>query len=349
MGGLIKPKRNNMEIIKIEKFPSITGVAKDFAKRVVKGCEGYLDPEKCEKQIAFAIDYGHENAWQQLETMDFGDAIRALKAGAKVARKGWNPNSNLPPIVPPIPTYTPTNRVEYVPEYDLTYILLSDGNIAVCDGCQYELVRQHKWTSCKGKYAMFTDNSSNPRKTVKLHNYIMPPMDGYVVDHINGNGLDCRSVNMRYASCKENCRNKSSKCNSTSCYLGVSIDRSRNQWITSIQVDGQSKHLGRYDDEVEAAIAYDKAAVEYYGQFARLNFPNINSNGAQPFLWLKPAATVKSEWCKDSMLKKLADANGGTIEALGTICMFTAQNQILSGWLASQTDVLAEDWVIVGE
>lgn len=71
--------------------------------------------------------------------------------------------------------------------------------------------------------------------------------------------------------------------------------------------------------------------------------------GKGMFLWLKPAANVKAEWCKDPMLKGLAEANGGEIEALGTICMFTAQKQILSGWLASQTDVLAEDWVIVSE
>ena len=72
-------------------------------------------------------------------------------------------------------------------------------------------------------------------------------------------------------------------------------------------------------------------------------------NGKGMFLWLKPAATVKAEWCKDPMLKGLAEANGGEIEALGTICMFTAQKQILSGWLASQTDMLSEDWEIVTE
>lgn len=72
-------------------------------------------------------------------------------------------------------------------------------------------------------------------------------------------------------------------------------------------------------------------------------------NGKSMFLWLKPAATVKAEWCKDPMLKELAEANGGEIEALGTICMFTAQKQILSGWLASQTDMLSEDWVILSE
>ena len=72
-------------------------------------------------------------------------------------------------------------------------------------------------------------------------------------------------------------------------------------------------------------------------------------NGKNMFLWLKPAATIKSEWCKDPLLKELCDNNGGEIEALGTICMKTADNKILTGWLASQTDMLSEDWIIVGE
>ena len=71
-------------------------------------------------------------------------------------------------------------------------------------------------------------------------------------------------------------------------------------------------------------------------------------NGKGMFLWLKPFAMVKSEWCKDPMLKDIADRNGGEIEALGTICMKTADNKILTGWLASQTDILSCDWVLVG-
>lgn len=69
-------------------------------------------------------------------------------------------------------------------------------------------------------------------------------------------------------------------------------------------------------------------------------------NGKGMYLWLKPATTVKSEWCKDSRLKEIADANNGEVEALGTICMKTADNKVLTGWLASQTDMLSEDWVI---
>lgn len=64
------------------------------------------------------------------------------------------------------------------------------------------------------------------------------------------------------------------------------------------------------------------------------------------FLWLKPSVVIKSDWCKDPLLKELADANGGELEALGTICMRTADGKVLTGWLASQTDILSEDWII---
>lgn len=70
-------------------------------------------------------------------------------------------------------------------------------------------------------------------------------------------------------------------------------------------------------------------------------------NGKNIWLWLKPATTIKSEWCKDPMLKEIVDANGGEAEALGTICMKTADNKILTGWLASQTDMLSNDWEIL--
>lgn len=70
-------------------------------------------------------------------------------------------------------------------------------------------------------------------------------------------------------------------------------------------------------------------------------------NGKGMFLWLKPGTMVKSEWCHDPELKAIADKNGGEIEALGTICMKTADDKILSGWLASQTDILSSDWVVV--
>ena len=74
-------------------------------------------------------------------------------------------------------------------------------------------------------------------------------------------------------------------------------------------------------------------------------------NGKGMFLWLKPATTVKAEYCKDEMLKELVEANGGEILGLGTICMYThdstGRKAILTGWLASQSDMLSDDWVVV--
>lgn len=74
-------------------------------------------------------------------------------------------------------------------------------------------------------------------------------------------------------------------------------------------------------------------------------------NGKGMFLWLKPQTTIKSEWCKDPILKEICDENGGEMLALGTICMYThdstGRKAILTGWLASQSDMLLEDWEIL--
>ena len=70
-------------------------------------------------------------------------------------------------------------------------------------------------------------------------------------------------------------------------------------------------------------------------------------NGKGMYLWLLRSATVKAEWCREPHLKALAVANGGEIECLGSIRMFTADKKVLTGWLASQTDMLADDWCIV--
>ena len=72
-------------------------------------------------------------------------------------------------------------------------------------------------------------------------------------------------------------------------------------------------------------------------------------NGKAMFLWIKPATMIEESWIKDPMLLDICKANGGRIEALGTICMKTADNKVLTGWLASQTDMLSEDWTVLSE
>lgn len=70
-------------------------------------------------------------------------------------------------------------------------------------------------------------------------------------------------------------------------------------------------------------------------------------NGKGMYLWIMPATTIPADWCKEPHLKKLAELNGGSIECLSTIRMKTSDNKILTGWLASQTDIVAIDWTNV--
>jgi hypothetical protein len=76
-------------------------------------------------------------------------------------------------------------------------------------------------------------------------------------------------------------------------------------------------------------------------------------NGKGMFLWLKPQTVVFEDMCHDPVLRKLAHNNGGEILALGTICMFThdstGRKAILTGWLASQSDMLLEDWEVLDD
>lgn len=87
------------------------------------------------------------------------------------------------------------------------------------------------------------------------------------------------------------------------------------------------------------------AAIEALKQGKKVTRAGWNGKGM--FLWLKPATTINVDMCHDSLLKEFVKANGGEMVALGTICMKTADDKILTGWLASQTDMLSEDWYIL--
>lgn len=72
-------------------------------------------------------------------------------------------------------------------------------------------------------------------------------------------------------------------------------------------------------------------------------------NGKNMFLFLLPAGTVPTKAIHDPALREVieSEVGGDTFEALGSIRMFTADKKILTGWLASQTDILSEDWELV--
>ena len=104
-----------------------------------------------------------------------------------------------------------------------------------------------------------------------MHQFIMRPPKGKVVDHIDGNGLNNRRANLRLCTPRQNRRNTRPR-RKTSAFLGVS--RRGSKYLARIKHDGRQLYLGLFDDEIEAARARDRKACELFGEFAWLNFPD---------------------------------------------------------------------------
>lgn len=145
------------------------------------------------------------------------------------------------------------------------------GLFAIVDDDIYELVKKHKWSLAQNyAHIKLTGNI-----TVALHHLpIGRPIGKLDVDHINRNTLDCRRENLRFVTRAQNSMNKGKNPrlkNASSKYKGVCFDKSRGLWISGVKYNYRRINLGRYKDEVDAAIAYNKKAVELFGEFAYLN------------------------------------------------------------------------------
>jgi hypothetical protein len=156
-----------------------------------------------------------------------------------------------------------------VPQGDgVKTIPLGDGVYAYVDAADYEWLNQWHWR-VHGGYAA----RHKHRKVVFMHREIMKPPPGKVTDHINGNKLDNTRANMRNITRKQNMFNKGKRVGTVSIYKGVSQDRESGKWYAEIRCGDAYRKSARFEDEAEAARAYDYMAVEVFGEFARLNFP----------------------------------------------------------------------------
>lgn len=109
-------------------------------------------------------------------------------------------------------------------------------------------------------------------KKVFLHRFIMNFPKSCKIDHINGDTLDNRKCNLRICTQAENAYNRKINSNNKSGFKGVHFKRANQKWCAQIQFNRKSIHLGYFNDKLQAAKAYDTAAIKLFGVFAKLNF-----------------------------------------------------------------------------
>jgi len=158
-------------------------------------------------------------------------------------------------------------------------IELREGIVTWISPEDIELVRNYHWflnRKRNGVYAAAKVKVEGIWRTVYLHRLIMNAPRGMEVDHIDQNGLNNVRSNLRLATHRQNRRNSTpqNKPGKTSRFKGVSWHKQYAKWRAQIKNDqSETVYLGSSDSEEEAARMYDSAAIERYGEFAKLNFP----------------------------------------------------------------------------
>lgn len=156
-------------------------------------------------------------------------------------------------------------------------IPLTRGKFAVVNDIDYTFLHQWKWYFHAG-YAVRNSSKSDgfiKRQTIFMHRVVLSRKLGHSdfqeTDHKNQNKLDNRRNNLRPATCSQNHGNSSIQQQGSSKFKGVSWHKNHKKWQARIQFEGQLKYLGLFIDEIEAAKAYNKAALEQFVEFACLN------------------------------------------------------------------------------
>ncbi len=161
----------------------------------------------------------------------------------------------------------PNNRVEIT--NGVCHIHLDPAGIAVCDEADYGIVREFHWTLRVSKSGNRYALANRGRIRFFMHRLILAGPDGADTDHRDGNGLNNRRYNLRTATRSQNLANRDSS--SKSGFRGVFMRPGGKSWRADIRVSGKGIYLGNFSSAEAAAAAYDKAAREYFGDFARTN------------------------------------------------------------------------------
>lgn len=143
---------------------------------------------------------------------------------------------------------------------------------ALVDDEDYERLNKNFWqvhSTGKGIYASCKKRENGKQICYLMHRMILNCNNGEIIDHIDGNTLNNQKNNLRVCTFTQNAQNKKKQRNNKSGYKGVDVHR--NKWRATIAVKRKTINIGIYKTPVAAARAYNKKALELFGEFARLN------------------------------------------------------------------------------
>ena len=149
------------------------------------------------------------------------------------------------------------------PKYGIKEILVDDAD--------YIKLSKYKWSVAIAHNTFYAMRQKSPRM---MHRLLMGTKDMSIsIDHKDGNGLNNQRCNLRECTPSQNNANCRVHKNSLSKYLGVTHSSGNRK--KKFQATIKNIFIGRYISEEEAALAYDRAAKKYHGEFANLNFPSL--------------------------------------------------------------------------
>lgn len=148
-------------------------------------------------------------------------------------------------------------------------IPLTQGKVALVDDEDYDYISQWKWCVTTGRAVR------NNGTTVFMHRVIMKTPAGMEVDHIDGNSLNNQKSNLR--NCSHNNNQKNMRI-SYKKYKGITYVGNVSGYKARLYCNGERIHLGFFKTEEEAALAYNEAAIKYFGEFANLNIIRKEAN-----------------------------------------------------------------------
>ena len=158
----------------------------------------------------------------------------------------------------------------FIVEGETSKCLLPNGKSFIFDTSDLPLIKQYSWSIDDHGYVRSWCKEFG---YFKLHRLLLGIGSSEIVDHINGIRSDNRRCNLRFATAEQNARNSAVRHDNLTGFKGVSRHKS-GKYQARINIDKRCISLGYFTDPLQAALAYDKAAVFYFGEYAKPNMAN---------------------------------------------------------------------------